>query len=105
MSVAKDIALIKALGGGSGSSGGSSGAYEGYVTELDYDAGQLTHTWSAINQAMKNGYPVFITTDDYVAKVLVTGVYDEMYYVLYYDNDGRAMLTTNSSEGYPAVGR
>lgn len=105
MSVAKDIALIKALGGGTGSSGGSSGVYEGYVTELDYDAGQLTDTWGDINRIMRNGYPVFIKTDDYVAKVLFAGPSDGTYYVVYYEPGGKTSLTTNSSSGYPAVGR
>ena len=71
----------------------------------DYDGGQLDHTWSSINDAMKNGYPVFITTDDYVAKVIVAGEGNDMYYVLFYDGGGTSALTTNSPDGYPAIGR
>ena len=105
MSVAKTIALIKALGGGSG--GGSGGGYDGIVIGMtgNEEEQTLTATWGYINDAMRDGYPVFVATDDYVTPIVFAGEEDGLYYVLLYNYEGSLYeMTCNASSAHPSIG-
>lgn len=105
MSVAKTIALIKALGGGSG--GGSGGGYDGIVITVtgNEEEQTLTATWGYINDAMRDGYPVFVATDDYVAPILLAAEIDGVYSVTLFNYEGSTYeMTCNASSGHPSIG-